>query len=242
MNLLPRLFGLTKEQIQELYRDVDLGSTIDNDSNIKSSVNSGINISKISVQSKKTPKFDIITFTRGKWSNKQKITFKVLTNHVEYLQGLLELELTFKTFLDTFEREERIYSDVGFEVYRSTFQTRALDTLPENMYHIHSIFTKNVSMWLRFKRLFAIIDVFIDPLVISTLKFKMFQYLQHQRRTIISINEVNNHSLITTLPDSEVHKLLDLFVFLPYGYLFFLFKHLNMTNGMQLSLLEDQLE
>lgn len=214
------------------YKDADLGATINNTKAINQSLKLLTNITPVSlsVQADKRAPRKVITLTRGKWfRKKQQLSFTVCTDHTEYIVGLGELEKIISVFLKKFVEHEKTLSDIGFEKFTNAFNTYNLDTLPETMYYVHNQFTSDVLMWTRFKKLFAIIDLSIDPVIVDTVKWKFFRYLLDQRRTTIIDEHPTEGMIKIRKPPSELHKLMDLMLYLPYGYLFYIHKHINIT-------------
>jgi hypothetical protein len=223
-----------QDSIAQQYKDIDIGSTLQNDLQLKKSMINLTNNTKIKLQSYpiKGSTRKKIVITRGRFFKRQKVEFMVQMDQDQYITGLAELEKVFMVFMKNFVNHEKMLSDIGYDIFHKTFDVTNLDALPETMYHIQNVLTKDLPMWTRFKKLFAIIDLTIEPIIVSTVKWKMFNYLLHQRRvTLVDQHDFDGKITMVT-PPAEVHKVLDLFVFMPYCYLFFLYKHLNMDRSL----------
>lgn len=222
------------DDLNERYRDADLGATLTNTKKISNSLVPLTNTTaiNISVNGDKSGKVKVITLTRGTMFNKQRLTFKTLTDHTDYIAGLMELEKTVMVFFKQFIAGEKTMSDIGFERFNQGLNMYNLDTLPETMHYIHEQFTADVILWARFKKLFATISLIIDPMIIDTVKWKFFQYLLDQRRVVVISDHATNGMIKEAKPTAEIHKVMDLFIFMPYVYLFFIYKHLNASGEM----------
>lgn len=214
----------TQYDYPELYQDV--GPTIHNTKSIRDTLRPLTNKTPIKLV---TSPDGVVSLTRGRWWNKQTLVYKTITDHAEYLTGLSELTLLVKTFLKDFTETESSLSDIGHERYINTLKGGHLDTLPETMYYIHQQWTHDPLLWSRFKRLFAVISLTIDPRIVDTVKWKMIQYLLQQRRVVI-VDDIPDRGLVKqVIQKQDIHAVMDLMVYLPYGYLFYLYKQIQMS-------------
>lgn len=226
--------GSLNEQLTQQYKDIDIGSTLQNDIQLKKSMIPLTNTTPVKLSQKmlKNTSIKKIILKRGRFFKRQVIEFTVEMDQEKYILGLSELKQIFSTFMKNFVNHEKLLSDIGYDIFHQTFDVSNLDALPDTMHHIQNILTRDIPMWTRFKKLFAIIELTIDPIIVSTVKWKMFRYLLQQRRVTLIDQHDFDGKITTVIPPSEMHKVMDLFTFMPYCYLFFLYKHLNMDRSL----------
>lgn len=177
----------------------------------------------------------------GFFDKKQTLSLRVENDHATYYPGYLMLELLFSKFLENDAAVSETIGEHPLEKakFTSMFSKINIEMLPELMYWVNHVFTGNIPRWVRFKKLFMAISLSIDPVIIDTIKFKFLQYLLTQRKLIVLHGDANekpepgkplvDHYLDHT-PDSQVlHKVMDLYIFMPYAYLFFVYKNMIAT-------------
>ena len=242
---LNKIFGVNTER--ERYLDNEQLVTLDNQNSVQEyqlTLENNLPIKFKMVPPKKGSSISTAVFTRGSWFKKHTIGLRVQNDHAAFLDGYFALELTFSKFLsfesDTSDRLED--NTVTKGIFVDNFNSVNLEFLPELMYWIHSRFTYEPHRWVRFKRLFTSIDLTIDPVIVETVKYKLARYITNQRR-IISLNEkrrvdgngeiLSTDQYLTQKLDKQVlHKVMDMLVFMPYCYLFPVFKAMATTTDM----------
>lgn len=233
------------EQIKEQYQN-SLFDMLETDHAVRNFVNASTNNLPIKMNvlpPAKGSTISTVVITRGKFfGKKQTMSLKVQNDHSTYFSGYLQLELLFAKFLENDNDVSDALQTSPLEKTRFTsmFSKVNIEMLPELMYWINHIFTGDISRWVRFKKLFMAIDLSIDPVIVDTVKFKLLRYLLAQRKLIIlhggdtndesqmlpSKNQYLDHA-----PDPQVlHKVMDLYIFLPYAYLFFVYKNMVSTS------------
>lgn len=223
--------------IREMYSGIDIGKST-NDTELQEYLFPLENT--LPVQYKFIPpkgRSSIATaiLRRGRrFGMKQDVTFKVETDYAKYFDKYSALEVLFTEFL-SYDIQYSKALDEGNDLtylYVRRFHMQYLDNLPETMYYVHFVFTQNVNRWVRFKRLFAALDLNVDPVIISTVKFKFMQYLMRQRRDVVMIDTPGISGIVQDLSSVLLHKLIDMFVFMPYCYLFMVYKAMDLQNKL----------
>lgn len=243
-----KLFG-SKDYLKEVYQDTDIGNKL-TDSQYKEYIFDLNNSSPVDIKIDTNQTFPVITVSRGRVPflarlfkrlpvYKQELTFKIFSDYDAYYPHYSNLEVLLAKFL---ENDVRYAKTVGNSVdlqykYIQIFSTTNLDLLPELKYWIHFQFTRDVTRWIRFKRIFQSIALNIHPRVIDTVKWRLFSYLAEQRGKYV-IDPTNGQEMITVSTDvNDLHALMDLMVYLPYGYLFMVYKSLDVTGTFAESLM-----
>lgn len=236
---IDKIFG-TDQYLKEQYTDADIGAKI-TDAPMQDYLFPLVNNQPIGIQIKPPAKGSSVALAiikRGaRWFGwKQSLTLKVEMDYTVYLDKYMAFEELFVGFLEY----DLKYADVLQEnnslkyLYISRFNNQYLDTLPEMMYWNHHLFTNNPNRWSRFKRLFTAIQLNVDPVLIDTLKFKLVRYLMGER-SILTMNDTKDLGHLKRVPDPQIlHKAMDLLIFMPYCYLFMVFKAMDIHKQLML--------
>ena len=177
----------------------------------------------------------IYKFTRGyRFRKKQSMVFRVENDHDKFFRNYSVLELLLNSFL---KRDMEYSSEIGESdniatLYSDIFTKINIDCLPEMMYYINDLMTMYVMRWMRFKRLFAAIDLNVDPITVDTVKYKFFQYLISVNDMITIGEEADGSAYIERLTSApSIHKVMDLFIYMPHCYLFYVYKSMTAVYG-----------
>lgn len=231
---LDKVFN-TELYLRQQFTDVDIGKkTSDND--FQEYLFPLVNTQPISVKTippAKGSSVATVVLKRGpRWGKKQVLTFSVEQNFSAYFDAYSAFEVMFRKFIEQDIAYSKLLDendDVTY-LYVRRFNMQYLDTLPETMYFVHYTFTNNPNRWARFKRLFTMIAMNIDPVIISTIKFKFLEYLVSQRREVTMIDTPEAGMIMQEIPPELLHKAMDMFIFMPYCYLFPVYKAMD-VNG-----------
>lgn len=227
--------------LKEQYTDADIGTKM-TDGPMKEYIFPLENNQPVSVIFKDPPKGSSVAtaiFKRGArfFGWKQKFVLKVQLNYDLYFDQYSAFESLFSKFI---EYDLRYADTLGEDnqtkyLYIERFNNQYLDTLPEMMYYNHFVFTKNVNRWARFKRLFTAISLNVDPVLIDTLKFKLAEYLIKQRTELIMNDTEGMGHLRSQVNPAVIHQVMDLLIFMPYAYLFMVFKAMDVNEQFMLA-------
>lgn len=177
----------------------------------------------------------LVTFQRGyRFGKKQNLSFIVESSHEKYFLQYQALELLFSKFLECDRTYSEATNDSNAErdLYLNVFTVTNVECLPESMYYIENRLTTNVTRWLKFKKLLEAIDLNIDPIVVSTVKYKFFNYLLEQRTSVTMEHFRGSCQINRTTTLEEIHKVMDLFFYMPYCYLFHVFKAMHLFTNL----------
>ena len=242
---LNKIFGVntTREQ----YLDNEQLVTLDNHAVIQEyllPLKNSLPIRAKIIPPAKDSSISKMVLTRGSWWRKQSIALRIQNDHSAFLEGYFALELTFAKFLEYEGSMSDKLEDnsVTKNIFVDNFNNINLEFLPELMYWVHSRFTFEPHRWVRFKRLFMSVELTIDPVIVETVKYHLVRHITSQRR-IIALNERRkmdsedniihmDQYLSQKIDDQVLHKVMDMLVFLPYCYLFPIFKAMTTTTDI----------
>jgi hypothetical protein len=239
----------SESYLHDTYTDTDIGNKL-SDAQYREYLLELTNTSPINISTKTVDPWIEVTIQRGtprflyrlfgkQDPNVQVLKYAIFSDYDAYYPHYSNLELLLSKFLESDVKYSRGVGnsiDIQYK-YIQILSTTNLDLLPELKCWIHHQFTRDITRWVRFKRLFQSIALNIHPRVIDTVKWKLFLYLLEQRSKYQVDNTENQEKIVTVTDVNEIHKVMDLMIYLPYVYIFMVYKSLDISGNFAESLM-----
>ena len=179
-------------------------------------------------------------FTRKlSFFKKQVIVFNTYKNNETYSEEFIKYCANFVQVLNTFIDKESKCGNMNYIKNMITqFDTLSIYSIPTLMYYIENLFSQNGQFHNRFKSAILYLEHIHSKELIDTIKINNLKMISQSTDTYVTPLATSSNVVLVQKDISTVHNFLDMCLYAPWMYVFYVYKFISFSLDQSIGKLE----